>query len=147
MLCNLFLFTGFVLGCFIAISIHLASNVERKCLNKSDLSPHLLAWEQKGSYHNIFGFKVFSMYFQKPAATMTYLIIHGYPTSSFDYSYGGLESLLSTGDVNILLHDHIGFGFSEKPISGFGYSIHDQADVTIQLWKKLSIEGDCVLVG
>ena len=41
------------------------------------------------------------------------ILIHGFPASSFDY-HRALEALQANGHP-ILLFDHLGFGFSDKP--------------------------------
>lgn len=62
-------------------------------------------------------------------------ILHGYPTSSFDY-YKVLDILAQ--DYRVILHDHLGFGFSDKP-ANYSYSLIEQTDVAIALWKQLGI--------
>ena len=63
------------------------------------------------------------------------MILHGYPTSSFDYQRALPH--LSAGH-RVVVHDHLGFGLSDKPVD-YGYSLIDQADVALELWKKLGI--------
>lgn len=69
----------------------------------------------------------------------TVIIVHGFPSSSFEYSYGAAEGLQRLG-YDVILHDHVGFGFSDKPFSGFGYSIHDHADVAQRFYESLQSE-------
>lgn len=69
----------------------------------------------------------------------TAIIVHGFPSSSFEYSYGAAEGLQQLG-YDVILHDHVGFGFSDKPFSGFGYSIHDHADVAQAFYDSLQSE-------
>ncbi len=57
---------------------------------------------------------------RKPAI----LMIHGYPTSSFDFME--LFNLLST-DYFVCALDTPGYGFSDKPRNGYKYSIEDDA--------------------
>lgn len=56
-----------------------------------------------------------------------------------------MDGLIKAG-YNVLLHDSIGFGFSDKPKIDFGYSIHDHADVALEYFKMQELEGDCVFV-
>ncbi|MGG8494786.1 alpha/beta fold hydrolase [Tenacibaculum sp. TC6] len=63
------------------------------------------------------------------------VILHGFPTSSFDY-YKVLPVLAEK--YRVILHDHIGFGFSEKPLN-YSYSLIEQADVAISLWQNLGL--------
>ena len=37
------------------------------------------------------------------------------------------------------MHDHIGFGFSDKPVTNFTYSVlSEHADVAISLWSQFA---------
>lgn len=76
---------------------------------------------------------------------LTYIIIHGYPSSSFEYSYNNLN-IFEKYNYNYVLHDHIGFGFSEKLNNNFGYSIQDHADITLEYWKTIGVTGDCIII-
>jgi len=53
------------------------------------------------------------------------LMIHGYPTSSFDYAV--LFTKLSD-DFYVCALDTPGYGFSDKPLDGYDYSIFDDAN-------------------
>lgn len=59
---------------------------------------------------------------QNPAIVM----IHGYPTSSFDYA--PLFAKLSA-EYYVCALDTPGYGFSDKPLDGFDYSIFDDAQL------------------
>ena len=61
----------------------------------------------------------------------TIVIIHGFPSSSFDYHKIDMAELQKFGPV--LLYDHIGFGFSDKPKKDFTYSIFELADYSLDL--------------
>ena len=74
----------------------------------------------------------------------TIVIIHGFPSSSFDYHKIDLNQLRVFGDV--LIFDQIGFGFSSKPEVDFTYSIFELADYTEMLFDKLEIS-DVILIG
>jgi pimeloyl-ACP methyl ester carboxylesterase len=54
------------------------------------------------------------------------LLIHGYPTSSYDYA--PLFAILSEAYYVCAL-DTPGYGFSDKPLDGFDYSIPDDAQL------------------
>mmetsp|Transcript_11738 Transcript_11738/g.17782 ORF Transcript_11738/g.17782 Transcript_11738/m.17782 type:complete len:365 (+) Transcript_11738:58-1152(+) len=113
----------------------------------SSLPEELRDWESKGTYHNIHSHRVFGMVL-KPKRQMhasTYVLLHGYPSSSHEYSYGGADTLTKLG-YNVVMHDHIGFGFSDKPVHGFGYSVQDHADVALAYWKEIGLSGDCLFV-
>ena len=47
---------------------------------------------------------------------------------------------------NVLMYDHIGFGFSDKPTKDFTYSIFELADYSIMLFKELQLK-DIILIG
>lgn len=91
-------------------------------------------WKQKGEFVTIYNHKVFVIdkgEKHKPVL----VILHGYPTSSFDY-YKVLDKL--SEKYRVIIHDHLGFGFSDKP-QNYSYSLVEQADVALALWKKLEI--------
>ena len=64
------------------------------------------------------------------------VILHGYPTSSFDY-YKVLPEL--SVNYRVILHDHLGFGFSDKP-KDVNYSLVTQADIALELWRQLGLK-------
>ena len=64
------------------------------------------------------------------------VILHGYPTSSFDY-YKVLPEL--SKNYRLILHDHLGFGFSDKP-KNVDYSLVKQADIALELWRQLGLK-------
>jgi len=66
------------------------------------------------------------------------VIVHGFPSSSFDYHKVDLEELRKFGDV--ILFDHLGFGFSSKPEKDFTFSIFELADYTEMFLKQESTE-------
>lgn len=91
-------------------------------------------WKQKGEFIKIFDNEVFVIDEGKHN-NKTMVILHGYPTSSFDY-YKVLDTL--TSEYRVIIHDHLGFGFSDKP-KNYSYSLIEQADIALQLWKTLRI--------
>lgn len=91
------------------------------------------SWKNKGKFHQVFGRNVFVI--DEGYSEETMVILHGYPTSSYDY-YKILPEL--TKKYRVIIHDHLGFGFSEKPLD-YSYSLIEQADVALQLWKQLDL--------
>lgn len=83
-------------------------------------------WEQRGSRHAVGGHQVFVV--DIPAVADAdlppALLIHGYPTSSMDWS-GVVDTLARTRRVVAL--DLLGFGLSDKPDQP--YSLFEQADL------------------
>ena len=99
-------------------------------------------WKSKGEFISVNDRKLFvidtSSFFstedQVPSKTM--VVLHGYPTSSYDY-YKVLPEL--SKHYRVIIHDHLGFGFSDKPLD-YSYSLLDQADVALQLWQQLGVK-------
>ena len=91
-------------------------------------------WKNKGKFSTVFGRKIFVINTGENKETLA--ILHGYPTSSYDY-YKVLPEL--SKKYNVIIHDHLGFGFSDKPLE-YSYSLVEQADVALQLWKQLGLK-------
>ena len=99
-------------------------------------------WKSKGEFITVNDRKLFvidtSSFFstedQVPSKTM--VILHGYPTSSYDY-YKVLPEL--SKNYRVILHDHLGFGFSDKPKDVY-YSLIEQADMALELWRQLGLK-------
>lgn len=72
----------------------------------------------------------------KASEKPTLVLLHGYPTSSHDY-YRVLPRLAER--YRIIVHDHLGFGLSEKP-RDYSYALHEQADFALLLWRHLGIK-------
>ncbi|MDQ7048107.1 MAG: alpha/beta hydrolase [Enterobacterales bacterium] len=71
----------------------------------------------------------------------TLIILHGFPTSSYDY-YKVYQPL--TQHYRVILHDHLGFGFSDKPHAA-DYSLLAQTDRAEAIWQQLGIRQAFVL--
>ncbi len=91
-------------------------------------------WQKRGQYHSIFNRQVFVI--DEGEAEDTLVVLHGYPTCSYDY-WKVLPIL--TKRFRVIIHDHLGFGLSDKP-KNYSYSLIEQADVAIQLWKQLDLK-------
>ena len=96
-------------------------------------------WKSKGDFVMINNKKVFVI--DEGKSEEIVLILHGYPTSTFDY-YKVLLEL--TKKYRVILHDHLGFGFSDKP-KNFSYSLINQADIALQLWEQLGVKNATLL--
>ena len=90
-------------------------------------------WKNKGEFISVFNRNLFVI--NEGSAKETMVILHGYPTSSYDY-YKVLPKL--TKKYRVIIHDHLGFGFSDKPLD-YSYSLIEQADFALQLWKQLGL--------
>ncbi len=91
-------------------------------------------WRKRGKICRVLTHDVFV--YQSGNAKPHLLILHGYPTSSFDFV--GVLPILED-HFNVVIHDHLGFGFSDKPID-YSYSLFDQTAVALELWQQLGIE-------
>jgi pimeloyl-ACP methyl ester carboxylesterase len=49
-----------------------------------------------------------------------------------------------TDRYNLVIHDHLGFGFSDKPLN-YSYSLIEQANVALLLWKALKLTNVIIL--
>jgi pimeloyl-ACP methyl ester carboxylesterase len=90
------------------------------------------AWRDAGAFIELGGHR---MFFRREGKGPTLLLVHGYPTSSWDWAPIWPE-LVARYDVIAL--DMLGFGESEKP-RGHRYSIFEQADLQIALLDKLGV--------
>ncbi len=99
-------------------------------------------WLSQGQHIKVAGQHVFVIQSDNQDSHLPYLLIlHGYPTCSFDYQK--VLPLLSK-HFRVVVHDHLGFGFSDKP-KDYSYTLIDQCDVALQLWNQLGIKQAHVL--
>ena len=96
-------------------------------------------WKKLGKYVTINDKRIFVIDTGDHPETL--VILHGYPTSSYDY-FRVIPELAHY--YRIVGHDHLGFGFSDKPDS-LTYSLIDQADVALELWRKLGLKQVSIL--
>jgi pimeloyl-ACP methyl ester carboxylesterase len=89
-------------------------------------SSGVAAWEQRGTYRTLQGFKTFTIDVPASGAETLepLLVVHGFPSSSFDFHH--VVDVLA-GHRRVLLFDMIGYGLSAKPDRA--YTIDLQADV------------------
>ncbi len=100
---------------------------------------HYGMWRARGRHLDCGGIRVFAFDTGAPGGRRdapVLVILHGYPTSSLDF-----ESVLpSLADhFRVILHDHPGFGLSEKPVE-YSYSLMEQAEIAAMLWTQLGIQ-------
>ncbi|HRH56947.1 MAG TPA: alpha/beta hydrolase [Chitinophagales bacterium] len=91
-------------------------------------------WKSKGQYTKVYNHSVFNIHHQTDKPTIAFL--HGYPSASYDY-YKVLP--LIGNDFSYIIHDHVGFGLSDKP-ENYSYSLIEQAEMAIELWKQLRLK-------
>lgn len=97
-------------------------------------------WKARGHFASLASRNIFyidSGGADKPAV----LLIHGFPTASWDWQK--LWELLQ-GDFRLVALDLLGFGFSNKP-TAHRYRIAEQADIVEALAKRLRLESFHVL--
>lgn len=100
--------------------------------------PDLEAFRARGRVLSILGRDIFAVDVppRSPNGDATpILVLHGFPSSSFDYR---LALPLLSEHRRVILHDHLGFGFSEKPAK-YSYSLFEQADVALLVWRALGV--------
>ena len=102
-------------------------------------------WRAQGEYQSLLGHQIFCI---DSVATQQYspqtsvlLLIHGFPTSSWDWlpMWGDLIK-----NYRVIALDMLGFGFSDKP-NNRNYSIHGQADIVEALVAAKGLESFHVL--
>jgi pimeloyl-ACP methyl ester carboxylesterase len=106
-------------------------------------------WFKKGRFKLINGHKIFvidtgldSDEDKDITLSKPYLcLLHGFPTSSYDY-FKVLDSL--SIHFRVVVHDHLGFGFSDKPLD-YSYSLIEQTDIALKLWQEMTITDTAIL--
>lgn len=97
----------------------------------------IAGWESLGARHNLLGHGVFAVDLG-PAGTERLeplLVIHGFPTSSFDFAE--LAARLAE-HRRVVLVDLLGYGLSDKP--DVHYTMALQADLVVALVGELGID-------
>ncbi len=111
------------------------------------LSAELKQWESDGRYLPtvLFQHRIFCKQLGDAAATPdnTLLLLHGFPESS--YSYHKVVAGLMQSFDRIVLFDFLGYGLSDKPLSNYTYSLFEQADLALQVWRHFGITGGHLL--
>ncbi|MDG1160861.1 MAG: alpha/beta fold hydrolase [Flavobacteriaceae bacterium] len=71
-------------------------------------------WKSKGNFLQVNNNRLFVIDTNNDSnkSQKSMVVLHGYPTSSLDY-YKVLPELSKS--YRVILHDHLGFGFSDKP--------------------------------
>ena len=140
-------FFGSVLTVLVAIlALPLFLSDPKYATEIEQLSPALQEWYNRGDMVEINGRNIFYIYSQCSDTTLTnpptFVIIHGFPSSSHEY-HRVLDPLLKYG--NVMVHDHVGFGFSDKPATDYTYSMSEAADNALSVWRALGIKSAHVI--
>jgi pimeloyl-ACP methyl ester carboxylesterase len=107
------------------------------------MDAQFLAWREAGRAFVHRGHGIF--FWQggaRPDADEALLLIHGFPTASWDWQK--VWRPLCEKFPRVIAADMIGFGFSAKPLN-YGYSIFDQADLHEGLLAHLGVKRAHVL--
>lgn len=99
-----------------------------------NINTEISSWKSKGNFFEIGNNKLWYM-IHNPYAIKTICVLHGYPTCSYDYK----KLLNYFPEHRIILHDHIGFGLSDKPQYD-KYLLKDQASRALELYKYLDLK-------
>lgn len=99
--------------------------------------PDVAAWESRGTYVDVDGDDVFlvDVACSGPAAGDPLVIVHGFPTSSFDYAH--LVDGLAVGR-RVIAMDMVGYGLSAKPDRRYTMAL--QADVVAAVLAHLGVD-------
>jgi pimeloyl-ACP methyl ester carboxylesterase len=94
-------------------------------------------WERRGGRIPLAGFEVFVVDIDAAdsAGHEPLLVIHGFPTSSFDFRQV-VDQLAR--DRRVVLFDLVGYGLSAKP--DLAYTVDIQAEVAVALTERLGLD-------
>lgn len=105
-----------------------------------ELPVKLQEWRKQGDFVEVNGFNMFVVQIAPKEADDTVVFFHGFPTSSFDY-VKPLEHLRKAfPKKRLVFFDHVGFGFSDRPLEDYEYTLHDHAENALGLLRKLKIK-------
>lgn len=96
------------------------------------MSQSLRQWHDAGNH---FSYRNQQIFYRDEGAGFPLLVIHGYPTSSWDFAPIWPQL---TASRRCIAADMIGFGFSDKPPK-YQYSLVDQANLLTSLLGNLGI--------
>ncbi|QLY29494.1 alpha/beta fold hydrolase [Nocardia huaxiensis] len=93
-------------------------------------------WVKGGQHVTLAGHSIFHRQ-DGPVDGSPVTLLHGYPSSSHDWTYI-LPSLIDAG-FRVTTLDFLGFGASDKPLA-HDYLMTEQADIVEALWRHLGID-------
>ncbi|HTX46519.1 MAG TPA: alpha/beta hydrolase [Solirubrobacteraceae bacterium] len=103
------------------------------------LTPRVAGWAREGELATFNGRRIFIN--DQPGEGPPVLLLHGYPSSSFDWR----EQLQLLPERRLITFDFLGFGLSQKPPEQV-YSLHMQADLVETIVALRAGGGSIVLV-
>lgn len=100
-----------------------------------NLPDELMEWRSAGAFTTLWGQRIFFRDTGAGDSGDALVILHGFPSCSYDYR----QCLPMLGESRrVIVHDHLGFGLSDKPVAA-SYSLLEQADYAIGLWRELGL--------
>ncbi len=95
------------------------------------------AWRDRGHHRTLCGQQIFTIDVPPTGSALhpPLLVLHGFPTSSFDFS-GVVDRLAA--DRRVLLLDMLGYGMSDKPDRAYTFSL--QADIAVAFIADLGVD-------
>lgn len=116
-------------------------------MSTNNLPKALQDWAADGQFISMgpFQHKIFTKHYGEASASPadTLLLIHGFPESCFSYR-AVVEGLL-TSFKRVILFDFLGYGMSDKPLNGYTYSLFEQSDCALWVWKHYGVRGGHIL--
>ncbi len=100
-----------------------------------DSESKLEQWFAHGGLEDLHGRNCFVIERAGQQSTTPVVWLHGFPSSSLDWR----QVLDCLPERRMLLLDFPGFGFSDKPRSGYSYSLIDQADRVLMMLARRKI--------
>ncbi|XP_077976384.1 putative hydrolase LipZ [Styela clava] len=115
--------------------------LKEESVSFEELPLEIQEWYKMGEFATIHGREIFYIHLKCADINLknppTFAIIHGFPSSSFEY-HKVLRNLSKYG--NVVVNDHIGFGFSDVPKENYTYSLGEAAENVLALWRHLGIK-------
>jgi pimeloyl-ACP methyl ester carboxylesterase len=93
------------------------------------LTARVLAWRKRGAEEEVRGRRIHV--FQREGRDPLLLLLHGFPSSSYDWR----RLLEEEREQAALAFDYLGFGLSEKP-ADHEYTLGEQADIAEELVRR-----------
>ena len=121
----------------LALAVLLSGPEAAPDLELADLSDGAREWFGRGALHRVLGQEMFVV--TEGEGPETLILVHGFPASSYDY-HRAVSHLLDGDRYRVVLFDLVGYGFSSKPAASFTYSMPDQAEQCLALWRQLGID-------
>lgn len=106
-----------------------------------DVPTSLSAWAARGRWIALRDRESFVVDIGPERPERTLVVLHGFPTSSHDFHHV-IDRFAER--CRVVVHDHLGFGLSDKP-RDYSYSLLEQAEQALGLWRTLGIEHAHVL--